>query len=300
MADRRLQIFHAVARAASFTRAADVLMMSQPAVTVQVRLLEEQYRTRLFDRQRQGVTLTPAGERLFDYAQRILALSDEMDACMAEFSGGFKGELNIGASQTPGEYLLPDLMLAFTDRYPHARLRLTMGSAAELESRLAEQQLDCAVLEYQPQSAGLEAEALGSDELVVICAPDHPLAGQRRLTARSLSGYEYIAREPGSATRAQTDRYLREHKVEPDSLKILMELGAPAPLKRFVERGLGFSVMSRLAVDHEVVNGTLVAIPFRPALRRDLYLVRPTDRYRASLLVAFLDFARGHLKELLS
>ncbi len=149
MADRRLQVFHAVAKQRSFTRAAEALFMTQPAVTFQIRQLEEQYRTRLFERRTGDVALTPAGELVFSYAERILALNDELDTRLAELSGEVSGQLLIGASTTIGETLLPQLLGEFDALYPRVRARLIVGNSETIASRVAERTLDIGAIDEE-------------------------------------------------------------------------------------------------------------------------------------------------------
>lgn len=297
MADRRLQVFHAVAKQRSFTRAAESLFMTQPAVTFQIRQLEEQYATRLFERRTGDVALTPAGELVLSYAERILALSDELDTRLAELSGEVRGQLLIGASTTLGETLLPQLLGEFDALYPQVRARLIVANSEMVASRVAERTLDVGLIDAESKLATLTTTACGADELMVICAPDHPLAAMSRVAPRSLVDYEYISREPGSGTRECIVAYFRDNRLTADSLKTQMELGSPEALKRVVASGLGFGIVSRDACDKERQLGTLVAIPLNPALRRSFFLVQPADRFRSRLVTTFIEFARQSLVE---
>jgi DNA-binding transcriptional LysR family regulator len=300
MADRRLQVFHAVAKQRSFTRAAEALFMTQPAVTFQIRQLEEQYRTRLFERRTGDVALTPAGELVFSYAERILALNDELDTRLAELSGEVSGQLLIGASTTIGETLLPQLLGEFDAKYPRVRTRLIVGNSEMVASRVAERTLDIGAVDVESALPGLVSTVCGEDELRVICAPDHPLAKSSRVSPRILVGYEYISREPGSGTRECIEAYFRESRLSADDLKTQMELGSPESLKRVVASGLGFGIVSRGACEMECRLGTLVAIPLNPVLRRRLFLIQPADRFRSRLVTTFIEFARQRLGEMQS
>lgn len=300
MADRRLQVFHAVAKQRSFTRAAEALFMTQPAVTFQIRQLEEQYRTRLFERRTGDVALTPAGELVFSYAERILALNDELDTRLAELSGEVSGQLLIGASTAIGETLLPQLLGEFDAKYPQVRARLIVGNSEMIASRVAERTLDIGAIDVESALPGLASTVCGEDELRVICAPDHPLAKNSRVSPRTLVGYEYISREPGSGTRECIEAYFRESRFSADDLKTQMELGSPESLKRVVASGLGFGIVSRGACETECRLGTLVAIPLNPVLRRRFFLIQPADRFRSRLVTTFIEFARQRLGEMQS
>ncbi len=298
MAERRLQVFSAVAKHLSFTRAAEALFMTQPAVTFQIRQLEEQHGVRLFERRHGSILLTSAGELMLDYAQKIIALSDEMDARLAEITGEMRGPLLVGASTTIAEFLLPAILGEFNALYPQVRARLIVANSEKIESQVAEQRLDVGLIETPGKLAGLASQVCCEDELQVICAPDYPLAQHKTVSPKSLIDYEFISREPGSGTREITETYFRAHKLEPQNLKTQMELGSPEALKGVVATGLGFAILSRLAVEADVRIGKLVAIPLKPALKRKLYLTYPEDRFRSRLTQTFIDFARGKLREL--
>lgn len=300
MADRRLQVFHAVAKHLSFTRAADALFMTQPAVTFQIRQLEEQYGTRLFERRHAGISLTPAGEVVLSFAQKILALSDELETRLSEMTGEMRGPLLVGGSTTIAEFMLPRVLGEFNAAYPQVRARLIVANSESIESQVAEHTLDVGLIEVPGKLAGLTSQVCCEDELIVICAPDYPLAGMKSVTPKALAEYEFISREPGSGTREITDAYFRSHKVPPESLKTQMELGSPEALKGVVSTGLGFAIVSRAVVAKELQLGELLAIPLRPALKRSLYLVFQQDRFQSRLTATFIEFTRTKLKEMAS
>ena len=298
MADRRLQVFHAVAKHLSFTRAADALFMTQPAVTFQIKQLEEQYGTRLFERRHGGISLTPAGEMVLSYAQKILALSDEMETRLSEMTGEMRGPLLVGASTTIAEFMLPRVLGEFNAAYPQVRARLIVANSESIESRVAEHTLDVGLIEVPAKAGGLTSQICCEDELLVICAPDYPLAGQKSVKPAALAEYEFISREPGSGTREITDAYFLGHKVPPESLKTQMELGSPEALKGVVSTGLGFAIVSRAVVDKEVQLGELLAIPLDPPLKRSLYLVFQKDRFQSRLTATFIEFTRTKLRDM--
>jgi len=300
MADRRLQVFHAVAKHLSFTRAADALFMTQPAVTFQIRQLEEQYGTRLFERRHAGISLTPAGEVVLSFAEKILALSDELETRLSEMTGEMRGPLLVGASTTIAEFMLPRVLGEFNAAYPQVRARLIVANSESIESQVAEHTLDVGLIEVPGKLAGLTSQVCCEDELIIICGPDYPLAGMKSVTPKALADYEFISREPGSGTREITDAYFRSHKIPPESLKTQMELGSPEALKGVVSTGLGFAIVSRAVVAKELQLGELLAIPLRPALKRSLYLVFQQDRFQSRLTATFIEFTRTKLKEMAS
>jgi DNA-binding transcriptional LysR family regulator len=297
MADRRLQVFRAVAKQLSFTKAADTLFMTQPAVTFQIKQLEEHFNMRLFERGAGRISLTPAGDLVLDYAERILGLSGELETRLAEMGGQMNGPLLIGASTTIAEFILPPILGEFNALYPQVRAKLTVANSETIEARVAGHALDIGLIETQSKLSGLEVEMCCNDELQVICAPDHPLAGFPEIAPAMLLEYAFISREPGSGTREVTDAYLRAGGVTPEKMKTLMELGSPEALKGVVGTGLGFAIVSRSSFCKEIELGSLVARPLKPRLIRTLSIVYPKEKFRSRIVNAFVEFTRKNLKE---
>ncbi len=295
MADRRLQVFHAVAKHLSFTKAAEALFMTQPAVTFQIRQLEEHFNTRLFDRAHGRIALTPAGQLALDYAERILSLSSELDTRMKEVSGQVAGPLLIGASTTIAEFLLPQVLGEFKSRYPAVVPRLFVANSEAVQGRIAERTLDLGFIEGESHLPSLVTDVCCDDELQVVCAPSHPLARLKSIAPKVLTEHGYVSREAGSGTREVIDNYLQKAGVQPDSLQVVMELGSPEALKGLVATGLGFTIMSRAIAALEVKLGRLVQIPLAPRLTRNLSVVYPKERFHSRLVNSFVQFAKERL-----
>jgi DNA-binding transcriptional LysR family regulator len=295
MADRRLQVFHAVAKHLSFTKAAEALFMTQPAVTFQIRQLEEQFNTRLFDRAQGRITLTPAGQVALDYAERILTLSAELDLRLKEMSGQLAGPLLIGASMTIAEFLLPQILGEFKARHPGIVPRLFVANSEAVQARLAERTLDLGFIEGESHLASLITDVCCHDELQVVCAPAHPLARRESVSARELAEHAYVSREPGSGTREVIETYLQKSGLARDSLQLVMEAGSPEALKGFVATGLGFTIMSRASVTKEVRLGELVPVPLAPRLVREMSVVYPKERFHSRIVNTFVQFAKERL-----
>jgi DNA-binding transcriptional LysR family regulator len=295
MAERRLQVFHAVAKHLSFTKAAETLFMTQPAVTFQVKQLEEQLNTRLFDRTQGRISLTPAGEIAFQYASRILALSAELETRLKELGGQAAGPLLIGASMTIGEYVLPQLIGSFKARYPAVLPTLFVGNSEAVQERVAERSLDLGFIEGDSHLSTLHSEVCCEDELQVVCAPSHPLAKEAFALPATLTQHPYIGREAGSGTRAVIDRYLQQAGVAPDSINRVVELGSPEAIKGLAATGMGFAIMSRVIVAKELELGQLVQVPLQPRLMRNFSVVYAKERFHSRLVGAFLQFAKDQL-----
>ena len=298
MADRRLQVFYTVARQLSFTKAAEQLFMTQPAVTFQVKQLEEHFNTRLFERNHGRIALTPAGRLVLDYAERVLSLTEEMDTRVADLTGSVSGPLMLGASTTIAEYMLPKILGEFKAAHPEVRAHMTVGNSETIVNRVADHTLDVGLIESPSYLESLQNEVCCDDELVVICAPAHPLAGRSAVRAQDLADAHWVRREPGSGTREFTDNYLRECGVPPDDLNVIMELGSPEAMKGVVETGIAIAVVSRATIAKELALKSLVAVALAPRLIRTLSLVHPKERFRSRLLTTFFEFAMRRMRDI--
>jgi DNA-binding transcriptional LysR family regulator len=297
MADRRLQVFHAVAKQMSFTKAAETLFMTQPAVTFQIKQLEEHFNTRLFERGHGRIALTPAGEIVLEYAERILSLSAELETRLREMTGRLSGPLLIGASTTIAEFILPRVLGEFKSLHPEVQPKLVVANSEAIENRVAEHTLDIGLIEAPSHLPSLLTEMCCEDELQVIVSPRHPLAKAKSVTPKQLLAYPYVSRESGSGTREFTDLYFRKAGVNPAELSVVMELGSPEALKGVVETGLGFAILSKATVAKEQKLGELVAIALTPKLLRSLSLVYPKEKFRSRLVNTFVEFAQARMKD---
>ncbi|BCB27507.1 LysR family transcriptional regulator [Sulfurimicrobium lacus] len=297
MADRRLQVFYTVAKQLSFTKAAELLFMTQPAVTFQVKQLEEHFNTRLFERSHSKISLTPAGDLVLDYAERILNLTSELETRMGEMTGQVSGILMLGASTTIAEYMLPRKLGDFKVRYPHVQARLTVANSETIENKVADHTLDVGLIEAPSQHPHLKSIVCCQDELVMICSPQHAFAKYHDIAPVQMAEQPYISRETGSGTRNVVDDYFRLGGVNPEDLHIAMELGSLEAIKGAVEAGLGIAIVSRSTILKELKLGELVAIPLNPPLIRPLSVVYAEGKFRSRLLQAFLDYAETRLKD---
>ncbi|MGD9888010.1 MAG: LysR family transcriptional regulator [Halothiobacillaceae bacterium] len=292
MADRRLKVFYTVARLLSFTKAAESLHMTQPAVTFQVRQLEEHFDTRLFDRTHNRVTLTDVGVVVYEVAERIFEHYDEMERRVREMTGEMGGSLNIGASMTVAENMLPALLGQFRKKHPDLNVRLKVGNSESIVSMVEHNVIDLAIVEGSISNKNLLVEACRDDELVVIMPPDHPLAKSETLTIDHLMPYQFICREEGSGTREAIFNYLIEQGY-PDGWTVCMELGSPEAIKGAVEAGMGLSVMSKSGIAKELKLGMLASVPLDPPLLRGFSFVRQRHKFRLPAMEALLTFARA-------
>lgn len=297
MADRRLQVFHTVARLLSFTKAAESLHMTQPAVTFQVRQLEEYFNTRLFDRTHNRISLTEAGQRVFEYADRIFATYAEMENAVRDLTGEVSGVLVVGASTTIAEYMLPALLGEFKAKYPEVNIRLQVANTEGIVSMVENNAIDLGVVEAPVTNKNLVVENCRMDQMVLIVGPKHPLAKEKSFPLERLVDFPYICREEGSGTREVMLEHLIASGTAPMDLNIAMELGSPEAVKGAVEAGMGISILSRATIDKELKLGTLVAIALDPPIARPFSFVHQKQKFRLRAIEKLLDFARAYCRE---
>ncbi len=297
MADRRLQVFHTVARLLSFTKAAESLHMTQPAVTFQVRQLEEYFNTRLFDRTHNRISLTEAGEVVYGFADRIFELYAEMENAVREMTGEISGSLTIGASTTIAEYMLPALLGDFRNQYPDVTIHLKVSNTEGIVSMVENNTIDLGVVEAPVGNKNLVVDKCRDDQLVAIVPPRHELAGRSKVTMQELLKYPFICREEGSGTREVITNYICKTDECKQSMQIAMELGSPEAVKGAVEAGMGVSVVSNATIQKELRLGTLVAIPLDPPLERPFSFVHQKQKFRVRVMEELLEFARNYCHE---
>ena len=297
MSDRRLQVFHAVARLLSFTKAAEVLHMTQPAVTFQIRQLEDQFDTRLFDRTHNRVTLTEAGQIVYEYAEKIFDLYSEMENAIREMTDDISGSLTIGASTTISEYMLPSLLGDFKAKNSDVKLRLRVSNTEGIVSMVENNVIDLGVVEGPVTNKNLLVEVCRTDEMVLICPPQHELAALEKVGAKDLLKHALICREEGSGTREVMVDYLLGQGLEKHSLNNCLELGSPEAVKGAVEAGMGVSIVSSASISKEIKLGSLVSRPLDPPLTRDFSFVRQRQKFKVPAMEELLEFARVYCQK---
>ncbi len=297
MADRRLQVFYTVAKVLSFTKAAETLHMTQPAVTFQVKQLEEFFNTRLFDRTHNKISLTEAGRVVYEYADRILEHYEQMNNEVRELTGEVTGSLLIGASTTIAEYMLPSLLGAFKKQFDDVNIRLQVGNTDAIVAMVENNMIDLGVVEAPVYNKNLEVNICRLDEMVLIVPIGHPLAKKDVISIEDAKSYPYISREEGSGSRSVVDAYIREQGLSYSDLKVVMELGSPEAVKMAVESDVGIAIVSRTTLNKELKLNTLKAITLNPPLTRPFSHVRQKHKFRHRAVGELLDFAVEYCKE---
>lgn len=297
MSDRRLQVFHTVAKVMSFTKAAETLHMTQPAVTFQVKQLEDFFNTRLFDRTHNKITLTEAGKVVYDYSAQVLELYDRMNSDVREMTGEVTGTLVVGASTTVAEYMLPSLLGAFKKQYDDVNIRLQVGNTDAIVAMVENNMIDFGLVEAPVRNKNLDVHICRIDEMQLICPKDHPLAKRDKVTVEDVRKYGYVSREEGSGSRSVIDAYMKEQGMSYSDLNVVMELGSPEAVKMAVESDVGIAIVSRTTLSKELKLDTLSAIPLDPPLLRPFSHIKQKHKYRHKAVGELLAFAMEYCEE---
>ena len=253
----RLRLFRAVARSLSFTAAARELAIAQPAVSHQIRSLEEELGVQLFTRHGRSVALTDVGEVLLETVDDVVHRLDDGARAMSEVRAGLRGSINITADTTSGIYVVPGALGAFHRARPTIDITLRVENRQGVLRSLADRRCDLAVMADPPREIDCDVAPFLLDRLVVIAALDHPLAGRLALGPEALAAERWLVREPGSGTRAATERFFARSGKP---IAPAMELGSTGAIKQAVAAGLGVAVVSRWAIDMELTLARLAIL----------------------------------------
>jgi DNA-binding transcriptional LysR family regulator len=285
---RQFEVFLAVARAKSFRRAAEALHLSQPALSQHVRELESELGARLFDRLPRSAVLSEAGRVLEEHAARLFATLADARQAIAELAGLQRGSLVIGASTTPGIYVLPRILGVFRQRYPGVDITLRLGNSETIERLIRANELDLGLVGAHGLAPHEECLAAGlADELVLIVAPGHAWASRRELPPAQLERSPLLLREVGSATRQLTERALQAAGVRYQTGLVLEHTEA---IKQAVLAGLGIAFVSEHAVRGEVATGRLRALRLRGLrIARHFHVIHHQGRRLGAAAGALMD-----------
>lgn len=287
-----LALFHAVAQAGGISRGAERLHVSQPAVSKQIKELEDALGIRLLERLPRGSRLTDGGKLLAQYVQRMAVVEEETARAIDEFRGLKRGRLAVGASMTIGAYLLPQVFGEFHRRHPDIELELEIANTETIQHHLMEGSFDIGLTEGLMDAEHLDSEVFHEDELVAIAPHGHPLLKHKRVTAREFCREPFILREAGSGTRAVVERALgkRDLKVKP-----VLSLANPEAIKRAVIAGLGVAIVSRLAIACELQIGSLAVVPLKDlVIHRPLHLQQLRSKSPSPAAIQFLKLLYAH------
>ncbi|HEY5541181.1 MAG TPA: LysR family transcriptional regulator [Coriobacteriia bacterium] len=270
----QLRAFVAVVDLGSFSEAARQSGISQPAVTMQIKSLEADMGATLLERRYHRVELTDAGEALLPYARSVLAELLRAREDIAALSDTISGRLVIAASTTPGDYVIPRVLGDFLKLHPQVQVEISVHDTAEAVAAVASGRADfgvCGAVEPSPKVA---FEELGCDELVVICPPSHPLATRKAVAYAELAEADWVTREPGSGTGQVARAALEQHGIDPDELRVLVELGSGEAIVSAVEGGLGIAMVSHYVAEKALAMGMVARVDVAgPAITRSFFAV---------------------------
>jgi DNA-binding transcriptional LysR family regulator len=296
MDTRQLAAFCEVVDRKSFSRAAERLGVTQPAVSLQVRSLEKRLGTKLLDRSGRRVEPTEAGLRLYRAAQRMLSVEEQLLAEVTDSDGGeLRGDLVLGASTGPGGTVVPVLLGEFQRQHPQLNVALSVSDTNRVIEQVAERELELGVVGAAPRHRGVVFEPFFRDEVVLVVPPGHPFAG-KRVSLDDLRGEPLILMQEGAGVRQVIEEELRHAGLRLRDLDVRLELGLQESVKSAVAAGFGVTFISRYGVEVELAAGTLASARVKglePA--REISLVRPAGRSPTRAAEAFVEFARAKL-----
>ena len=284
---RQLQVFEAAATHLNFSLAAKQLFLSQPAVSMQIKQLEENIGLPLFEQMGKRSFLTEAGRELFHYSHNISQQLAEMEAVFDEMKGLGKGKFTLSVVNT-ANYFTPQLLARFCQRYPDINVILQVANRDAVLKQLADNSTDLAITGQPPDGLDISAESFLDNPLVVIAAPGHPLTKLKRVKFARLAGETFLSREQGSGTRSAMERVFAQHKIHPH---ISMEMETNEAIKQAVQAGMGLGILSLHSIELELETGRLAMLNVEhfPLLRHWFVAHRSNKRLSGAAL-AFKDF----------
>ena len=264
--------------------------MTQPAVTFQIRQLEEYFNARLFDRTHNGISLTKAGQIVKSYADQIITQYNEMDNEVRQLTGDVEGLLVLGASTTIGEYVIPCLLGEYQAKFPAVAIRLQVANTLGVIHMVENNQIDIGIVEGPVNNKNLVTSVCWDDELVAVMPVGHPLEGIKNLTMDEFLEYPFIAREEGSGTREVINDYLAAQKLDFGDFDLIMELGSPESIKSAVAAGLGVSILSVATLEKERKLNLLAQRGLDPPITRPFSIIYQRQKFRVKAIEEFLRF----------
>jgi LysR family transcriptional regulator, transcriptional activator of the cysJI operon len=254
--DQQLQVYIAVVENKNFSRAAEKLHMTQPAISQYIRTFEENLGVRLLDRTNKYVRVTKAGEIVYYHAKEIVGLYTKLGSLLDDLTNQVKGPISVGASYTFGEYVLPHVIAKMKKQYPDIKPTVTIGNTEKIVELVRSHQLDIGIIEGQiKKEKKLEIQDFASDHMVIIASVNHPLACKNgRIITTELESDTWVLREDGSGTREAGENVFKQLQISP---KNIITFGSTQAIKEAVEAGLGISILSQLVVQKDLEQGTL-------------------------------------------
>jgi DNA-binding transcriptional LysR family regulator len=291
---RHLETFCRVAGLKSFSKAADDLFLTQPTVSGHILSLEQSLSLRLFDRTSREARLTKAGEVFLEYALKILSFRKELLNALSEFSRGIRGELSLGASTIPGEYLLPKLMGDFKKEHPHFIISLKIADTKEIIQYILQDNVEFGIIGAKLNYPSLHYEKFEVDEIIVVAPSDHPLTRKKRVNLEELLREPWIIREEGSGTQMAVEKAIRKKGKSLKQFHVAIEMGSTSSVKEGVKARLGLAFISGKATEEEIRQGFLSRIDVEgiEPIFRQIYIVSHRGRTLSPIGMEFLRFLK--------
>jgi DNA-binding transcriptional LysR family regulator len=294
---RQLKIFAAVARHLSHSRAAEEMYLSQPAISMQIKQLEQSIGLRLFDQVGKQLHLTEAGQEILRYSRNIAQQLEEMDAVVSEMKGLERGRLNISVVST-ANYFMPQLLVKFIQLHPKIHVSLHVANRDAVVKQLAENNADFAIMGQPPEGTDMLAQPFMQNPLVVIAAPNHPLVTVRNIKPRQLAQETFLLREQGSGTRAVMQRFFASHRL---ALPTSMEMDTNEAIKQSVQAGMGLGIISRHAIELELETKRLAILNVEHfPIMRDWYIVHRKNKRLSTASHTFKEFLLAEAKKIIA
>ncbi|MGI6344175.1 MAG: LysR substrate-binding domain-containing protein [Bacillota bacterium] len=288
-----LQTLIAVRDYGTFSAAARQIGLTQPAVSLQIQALEEEFGAQLVVRNARTCELTPAGEVLVQFAEEMAYRLTQTQTLISQLTGEVSGPVHIGASNIPGEHILPQLVAPWLRQHPQVKLILEIADTEQVMEWLDTRRIDFGVVGALPNNSRLAVSPLAEDELLLTVLADHPWANQT-VSPEQLGEFPFVAREPGSGTRVGYESALRDVGVDPDRLQTVFVAGSTSAVLTAVEAGLGYAFCSRWAVRSLLALGRVACARVEGInLRRQFYVVAYPDRFRTLAAEELLAHLRG-------
>lgn len=292
---RQLRVFEAVARNLSFSRAAEELHLSQPAVSMQIKQLESHIDLPLFEQIGKKIYLTDAGRELYHYSRAIGQQLTDLEATMDQLKGLSKGRLSIAVVQT-ANYFAPHLIARFCEKHRDITVNLAVANREAVLKMLADNETDLAMMGRPPDGLDIVAQAFMENPLVLIASPAHPLAKEKKIPLERLEQETFIMREPGSGTRSATERFFAEKGLE---LRTGLVMGTNEAIKQAVQAGMGLGVISAHNIELELETKRLRVLPAEGfPIERHWYIVHRVQKRLPPIAQAFREFLLRHAAKL--
>lgn len=290
---KKLTVFCKVYECCSFSEAAKQTHLTQPSVSGYIASLERELDTRLFDRKGRKVKPTQAGILFYKYAKRILSVKEEAENEINLFLGRKKGELKLGGSTIPGQYVLPKLLGAFKSFYPHVKICLQIGDTKHIIDLLIQDEIEVGAVGAKLSEPKLNFIPFTKDELVLAIPANYAFGKDGKISLDTLKSLPFILREMGSGTRMSIERFLAEKGIDVTQMNIIAELGSTEAIRQAIIAGMGVSILSKRAIEVELKAGLIRVLPLNNiSLWRDFYLVYPKHKTLSPFTQAFLDFVQ--------